>query len=147
MRAVLYIARNSQNGEKVGITDISEALEIPKHYLAKILQQLSGRDVIQSIKGPGGGFYLTKAASKQTLLKVIDVLDGEEVFQRCAIGLEECSDDRPCAIHRYIVPFRDAFYSAVRNITIDDLQRDIERGETFITNFGRFNIPKNPEEE
>lgn len=147
MRAVLYIARQSTNGEKVGITEVAEALELPKHYLAKILQQLTGRDVIQSIKGPGGGFFVTEQARKQPLLKVIDVLDGEEVFERCALGLSECSDSHPCAIHRYIVPFRDAFHSAVRNITIDDLQRDLERGETFITNLGRLSKIKSQEEE
>lgn len=147
MRAVLYIARQSLDGKKVGITEVSDALEIPKHYLAKILQQLTGRDVIQSIKGPGGGFFVTEQARKQPLIKVIDVLDGETVFDKCALGLSECSDAHPCAIHRYIVPFRDAFHSSVRNITIDDLQRDIERGETFITNLGRFDVTKDTEEE
>lgn len=134
MRAVLYIAQQSDPHEKVGISSIAEALDIPKHYLAKLLQQLSGQDVVQSIKGPGGGFYLTEQARRQPLIRIIDVIDGQQVFKRCALGLAQCSDTHPCAIHRYIVPFRDAFYSSVRNTTIEQLQREVDRGEAFIIN-------------
>lgn len=144
MRAVLYIAQQSGPDEKIGISAIAEGLDIPKHYLAKLLQQLSGHDVVQSIKGPGGGFFLTEEARRQPLLRIIEVIDGPQVFKRCALGLVQCSNAHPCAIHRYVVPFRDAFYSAVRNTTIDQLQREVDRGEAFITNLTQMTSSQPP---
>lgn len=137
MRAVLYIAHESAHDNKVSIDDMAEKLEVPRHFLAKILQQLSGNAVIQSTKGPGGGFYLSSEARKQPILRVIEVLDGPAIFHKCALGLHQCSADHPCVIHRYVVPFRDAFHSAVRNTSIDQLSSDLERGDAFITNLNK----------
>jgi Rrf2 family iron-sulfur cluster assembly transcriptional regulator len=37
IRAVLYLAIHTKNGEKIGVNDIAEELNVPKHFLAKIL--------------------------------------------------------------------------------------------------------------
>lgn len=141
MRAVLYIATHSTDKQKVGLPDIAEGLDIPRPYLAKIMQQLTAAGLVQSVKGPGGGFYLTDETRKQPLLKVVEELDGNDLFTRCALGLNQCSTERPCAIHKYVIPFRDAMYSALVNFTVDDLQRDLDRGHVYITNLGRFDGP------
>src|SRR5690554_5041392 len=60
MRAVFYIARSTQEGRRVSIREIAEKIKSPEPFLAKILQKLSKEGIVQSIKGPNGGFYLNE---------------------------------------------------------------------------------------
>ena len=60
IRAVLYLSVHSSEDQKLGAREIAEAIDVPKPYLAKILQQLSKHKLISSSKGTGGGFYLTE---------------------------------------------------------------------------------------
>ena len=58
IRAVLYLAVHSTNEKRLGVTEIASELDVPKHFLAKILQQLAKENLISSTKGPTGGFFL-----------------------------------------------------------------------------------------
>lgn len=51
-----FIAHRTTSGERVGIKGIANGISSPEHFLAKILQDLSRRGLIQSAKGPKGGF-------------------------------------------------------------------------------------------
>ena len=65
IRAVLYLAVHASEGKKVGVKDIAAALDVPKYFLAKILQQLSRNNLISSTKGPSGGFFLSEKTAKR----------------------------------------------------------------------------------
>ena len=58
IRALIFIAHKSKGGLKTGIKEISAGIDSPAHFIAKILQDLSRRGLVQSMKGPTGGFYL-----------------------------------------------------------------------------------------
>ena len=64
IRAMLFIAQKSEAGYNIGIKEISKGIDAPEHFLAKILQELSRKGIVQSIKGPNGGFYLDESAKK-----------------------------------------------------------------------------------
>lgn len=57
LRAVFFIAQKSEHGRKVGIREIAASIDSPEPFIAKILQDLSKRGLIQSAKGPTGGFH------------------------------------------------------------------------------------------
>jgi Rrf2 family iron-sulfur cluster assembly transcriptional regulator len=59
IRSVIIICQNSQQGLKTNVKEISERAGVPEPYIAKVMQILSKARVVQSIKGPGGGFYLS----------------------------------------------------------------------------------------
>ena len=61
MRAVFFIAQKSVDGRKVGIKEVAAGIDSPEPFIAKILQDLSKRGLIQSTKGPNGGFYAEAA--------------------------------------------------------------------------------------
>ena len=73
--AVGYIAKNQGDGVVLS-QNISKQYDIPLEYLLKILQQLVRANVLRSKRGPRGGFSLAKAASKITMLEVIEAVDG-----------------------------------------------------------------------
>ena len=64
IKAVLYLAMNSSKDEKVMAKDISEPINVPQAYIAKLLQQLSKHEIVSSLKGPKGGFYLSEKKQK-----------------------------------------------------------------------------------
>ena len=73
--AVLHIARHDSGGPIQGRT-IAEAHGIPPEYLLKILQQLARARIVQSERGPRGGFRLCRPVSEITLLEIIEATDG-----------------------------------------------------------------------
>ena len=97
LRATIYLAE-SGDGPHLA-RDIAKALDVPAQYLAKILQDLARHGLLVSAKGRGGGFRLALPASQIELLQVVRAIDGEQFGQGCALGLPDCSDEAPCALH------------------------------------------------
>ncbi|MGD0573373.1 MAG: Rrf2 family transcriptional regulator [Sedimentisphaerales bacterium] len=82
-----YIAKNEKDGIVLSQT-ISKEYNIPLEYLLKILQQLVRANLLRSKRGPRGGFVLAKAASKITMLEIIEAVDGPMMSQ---LNLDEHS--------------------------------------------------------
>jgi len=91
IRAVAYIASKSKDGEKIGIKQISEDLNLPTPFLAKILQQLAKQKILSSTKGPHGGFSLLKDPKNITLLDIIITIDGKDLIANCIMHNTTCS--------------------------------------------------------
>ncbi len=98
LQAILYVAKKKDT-KAIGLKQIANSTDIPMHYLGKILQTLVKSKVLKSIKGPNGGFYLTKPAKDFTILQIVLLIDGQDVFDNCILGLKICSDKTQCPIH------------------------------------------------
>ena len=127
IRAVLYLAVNSSSKNKLGVAEIADNLEVPKHFLAKILQQLAKENLISSIKGPSGGFYLSERNRVSNLKDIIEVLDGKQIFHDCILGLKECSSERPCPLHFQAFGIREGLNYQLEYQTIDEIAEKIIR--------------------
>lgn len=73
--AVGFIAKHAGN-EAILAAKISNEYNIPLEYLLKILQQLVRANILQSKRGPRGGFYLSRARAEITLLDIVEAVDG-----------------------------------------------------------------------
>lgn len=134
IRAVLYISieSNKEKGLKGG-KEVSEALKIPLAFTGKILQQLAKSDVISSVKGPGGGFYLTEENLCLPIIQIVKTIDGLSSFNSCGLGLDKCSDEHPCPIHDTFKVGRDGLLELLTKNTIRELAKDIIKKELFLT--------------
>ncbi len=83
--AVAYIAQNKDQG-LIQSQDVAKKYNIPLEYLFKILQQLVRARILQSKRGPRGGFSLARPATKITMLDVVEAVEG--TFD-ISLGLEE----------------------------------------------------------
>lgn len=103
IRAVTYIASQSKNNSKIGIKKISEDLNLPTPFLAKILQLLAKQKILSSSKGPHGGFSLMRDPKKITLLDIVTAIDGIDIFDNCVIHNMPCNSVNEhkikCPIH------------------------------------------------
>jgi len=134
LRSIVFLAHNASIDAKIGIKEVAKELELPTHYLGKILQQLSKNNIIQSIKGPNGGFYLNEESKKVKLIKIIEVVDGLSFFTSCGLGLKECSDTHPCPLHDEFKIYRDGLWSLFSSKSIQELVSKLEGGDAFIRN-------------
>ena len=128
MRAVFFIAHRTANGGRVGIKEISQGIDSPEHFLAKILQDLSRRGIIQSAKGPNGGFYLDEAALKSPLSDIVEAVDGNGIFTGCGLGLKQCSEINPCPLHHEFKAIRNRIQEMLHTTTIGEFNEDLNLG-------------------
>lgn len=132
IRAMLFIAQKSENGNKIGIKEISKGIDAPEHFLAKILQELSRKNIVQSIKGPNGGFYLDESARKCTLADIVKAVDGDNLFIGCGLGLKVCSEKNPCPLHEEFKIIRKKIYYMLESTTVAEFNMDLMKGLKYL---------------
>ena len=114
----------------MGIKQISASQDIPNHYLSKILQTLVKAKILDSTKGPGGGFGLGIPAKKLTLYHIVAAIEGLEIFERCGIGLKDCSDKNPCPIHHLYKDARAKVKELLQHQTLEEISIEVEAGRS-----------------
>lgn len=125
LRAVIYIASKPKTDGKIGLKQISKDLDLPTPFLAKILQQLAKQKILNSTKGPHGGFSLMKDSRKITLLDIVNTIDGNEIFTNCVVHNSTCEcvdkNKNPCPLHDDYIILRSNLISLFSKTTIHDL--------------------------
>jgi Rrf2 family transcriptional regulator, iron-sulfur cluster assembly transcription factor len=133
IRAVIYLASQPLSGGKTGIKKISSDLDLPKPFLAKILQQLAKQKILSSSKGPHGGFSLLKDPRKITLLDIVNTIDGNDVFTNCVMHNGSCEgvekNNKPCPLHKDYEKTRTDMVSLFSRKTIYDLVKTADNDE------------------
>ena len=133
VRAVLYLALESDPviGLKGG-KDVSRELNTPLAFTSKILLELARANIVTSVKGPGGGFYLSQENLKKPLIRVVEATGDLTSFTTCGLGLKECSEKFPCPIHSTFKVGRNDLLSLFRNKTIAELATEIKETHLFL---------------
>ena len=125
IKAVLFLALNTDNNKKVMVKDISEPINVPKDYIAKLLQELSRKHVISSTRGPKGGFSLSEEDKNHTLMDIIVALDTEKSISSCQLSLEKCNEEKPCPLNKLASPYKSKLIENLNYKTINDLCEDV----------------------
>lgn len=128
LQAVMYIALKPE-GELISIKELTKKLNIPYHFLAKILQDLSYKGLLISQKGPNGGFGLGMPAKEITLFHIVEAIDGVDFTNQCVLGFPECSGKSPCAVHDRWAGLRDGVYSMLVNKNIAQMAKEMRKPE------------------
>ncbi len=126
IRAMIFIAQKSKEGRKVGIKEIAKGINAPEYFIAKILQDLCRKGLLQSLKGPTGGFYLNEKSLDCSLVEIVKSIDGDRLFYGCALGLKTCSETKPCPLHNEFKRVRSGIYNMLQNAKLGELQEQLE---------------------
>jgi Rrf2 family protein len=127
IRAMIFIAQKSKDGGKVGVKEIATETDVPEHFIAKILQDLNRKGLVQSLKGPSGGFYLDKNSLRSSLADIVLAIDGETLFSGCGLGLPTCSKTQPCPIHKQFEHVRKQIYTMLQNARLDEFKEQLDK--------------------
>lgn len=133
LNAVLYLAVNSSQEKKIMAKQISEETKIPKAYLSKLMQELTRHNLISSVRGPRGGFYLTDENREVSLMEIVTLIDGDNRLTSCMLGLHECDATNPCPIHHFVGDTKKKFVKNLKKTTVQDLVADIKEGKSFLS--------------
>ncbi len=136
IRSVIYLAVNTNESEKIGIKKIAEDLNIPTPFLGKILQVLARKKILNSTKGPNGGFSINESTFDTSLMDIVEIVDGRDLFDICVIGLKSCAlheeNEMPCPIHNQISDAKGQLNEFFTTKTIGALINDIDNLEEVI---------------
>jgi len=132
MRAVLYLAQKTDEQTKISIKEIAEEIGSPTYFIAKILQDLSRKGIVQSVKGPNGGFYLNKKSKAQPLINVIIAVDGDKMFKNCTLGLGQCSKEKPCPLHHEFESIKAKMEEILCNSSLVSFSEALDKQLTFL---------------
>jgi Rrf2 family iron-sulfur cluster assembly transcriptional regulator len=127
IRAMIYIAQQSRSGGKTGFKQIALAIDAPEPFIAKILQQLGRANLVQSAKGPHGGFFINDESMYKTLADVVNAIDGDKIFKGCGLGLTFCSEKNPCPIHNEFKSIRNQMQQMLESATVSQFNDLLER--------------------
>lgn len=128
LQAMVYLALKKE-GERVSIRDLTKRLDIPYHFLGKILQDLKRKGFLTSVKGPHGGFALAKPAAKITLYQIVEAIDGDGFSHNCVMGFPDCSGEKPCSVHATWSGLRDGIATMLLVKNIGQLAGEMKKPE------------------
>jgi len=132
IRAMIFIAERSEDGGRIGIREIAKGIDSPEHFIAKILQRLVRKGVVRSVKGPNGGFYLDEKGRECSLAKIVRVVDGDQLFSGCGLGLRQCSEMHPCPIHEAFKRIRQDITRLLEDSRIGEFTERLEENLLFL---------------
>ena len=133
IRAATYIASQSLEGRRVSLKEIAEKIDSPVAFTAKILQQLSRNEIIDSVKGALGGFEIGKKQIDSVKLgEIVNAIDGNAIYMGCGLGLKACNADKPCPVHDKFVAIRDDLKEMLENTSLYEMAVGLEVGLTYL---------------
>ena len=131
MRSVIFISVNGSREKKVGIKDICKEIGAPEPFTGKILQNLTKLGLVNSLKGPNGGFFIEKGKNIK-LIEIVRAIDGNDLFTGCGLGIKVCSEKKPCPIHYEFKKIRDSLLEMLKTTSINEFTEDINKGLVFL---------------
>jgi Rrf2 family protein len=123
-QAILYLA--SQPPETPILQrDISSALNIPPHFLGKVLQLLRRSNLVISKKGKSGGFLLGRSPQDIFLYDILEAVDGCSSLDDCILGFTQCGDENPCPAHSQWKQSKEKILEMLQSRNAQELSKDL----------------------
>ncbi len=135
IRATIFLAQKSSEENKMGIDEISRAIDSPRSFTAKIMQLLTkDNKVVSSVRGPHGGFFLSAKAKKLPVRSILVAMGEETILEKCVMGLKLCSEVQPCPLHAQYKIIKNQLLNLFIEKNIEQLAEEINDGVVFINN-------------
>lgn len=121
IRGILYVAMSNDDKTRVQLDEIAEKLSVPRHFLGKVMKDLVKEDILRSMKGPYGGFYIHEKTMGTTLMELSRLTGDRNVFESCVLRLRKCNASSPCPMHKHVDAMRNEWQNLLATTTIGDL--------------------------
>jgi len=114
----------------VTLADISERQKISLSYLEQLFGKLRRKQIVESVRGPGGGYFLGRDMRGLTVAEIILAVDEPIDATQCG-GKENCHDDNKCITHDLWASLNQRIFEYLGSVTLQQLvdnQRAKEAG-------------------
>ncbi len=120
--ALLDLAMQHGNSP-VTLSDISRRQKISLSYLEQLFAKLRRSELVDSVRGSGGGYYLAKALDKVSVAEIILAVDEPIDTTQCG-GKENCHNDGKCMTHDLWAKLNDQIFDYLGAVTLKQLVDD-----------------------
>lgn len=117
--AMLDLAMHSADGP-VTLSGISARQKISLSYLEQLFGKLRRNAIVESVRGPGGGYCLAKDMGRVSVADIIDAVDEPIDSTRCG-GKENCHDDKKCITHDLWAKLNEHIFDYLDAVTLKQL--------------------------
>ena len=104
----------------VTLAGISERQDISLSYLEQLFSRLRRHELVESVRGPGGGYYLARALDDVSVADIIRAVDEPIDATQCG-GKENCHDEHRCLTHDLWMGLNTHIYDYLDNVTLASL--------------------------
>jgi Rrf2 family protein len=132
IKAMIFVAQKSKDEVRVSMKEIAVGTNAPEHFMAKIMQELSKKKLVHSMKGPNGGFYMDKHDLKNSIADIVKAIDGDSIYSDCVLGLKECSEASPCPVHFEFKEIKKNLIKMIEKNTIADFNSKLDSGKFYL---------------
>jgi Rrf2 family protein len=120
LRAMIYLASIPPEAV-VPFREIARQMMVPEDFLAKILKTLVDQGLVQSTRGPHGGYTLARPSSEISFLEVIEAVEGPIAINVCLDGEDPCSKASACTMVSVWRKGQDRMLDVYRESKLADL--------------------------
>lgn len=137
--AMLDLAMHSERGA-VSLADIAQRQGISLSYLEQLFARLRRGGLVESVRGPGGGYVLAAPAAGISIARIVLVIN-ENIDATACGGEQNCHDDQRCLTHYLWQELSDKIYQYLDNITLADLAQRPAVREVALRQVHRVTMP------
>ena len=119
--AMIDVAMHNAEGP-VTLAGVAERQKISLSYLEQLFGKLRRYGLVDSVRGPGGGYNLARSASSVSVADVITAVDEPIDATKCG-GKENCDDDKRCMTHELWANLNNHIFAYLGSVTLEQLVR------------------------
>jgi len=109
-----------QKQSPVTLAGIGVRQSISLSYLEQLFGKLRRHALVQSVRGPGGGYRLARPTERISVADIILAVDEPLDATQCG-GMENCQEDKRCMTHNLWATLNDKLYDYLNSVTLQDL--------------------------
>ncbi len=122
LRALAHLAAGGGEEATLG-RDLARKVQVPSHYLAKVLATLARTGVLTATRGARGGYRLARPARRITLLDVVEPFEGRRARPGCLLRPgEPCREGATCSAHAAWSGVKTSYLRFLETTTLADIQ-------------------------
>lgn len=125
--AIIEIADSSKEKRvsPISLSEISQSQNISLSYLEQIFSLLKKAEIVKSIKGPGGGYFLAKNHKEISIANIIKAIGEPIKMTNCSNGQKSCikTKSTKCKTHHLWKGLEDNILQYLNSISLEDVCR------------------------
>ncbi len=118
--AMLDLALHDGNGP-VSLVEISERQDISLSYLEQLFSKLRRKELVKSMRGPGGGYSLSRGADEIAISNIIMAVDENIDVTNCGSAVGGCEKNKRCLTHNLWMDLSNRIQSFLDDISLQDM--------------------------
>lgn len=122
----MELARHHGQGP-IALKEIAARQQIPLKYLEQITMALRDAELVRSVRGPSGGYELSRPPAEIDLLEIFETLEGPLSFVNCVKDPSACEKVELCAFNDLWSRVARETSRILRGVTLEDMVRNDDR--------------------